>query len=151
MNEEVKQIRKIAKDCGFKEKNHIARQKIISFVNKNNTKIDIYYSKMTIGLTFVHPREGKKQVFKKNISLNKLKKIFNNPLLYSVECYETWVEGHMERVIRYNCAHMMLEEQYAEHKIEQYQKDLRLKQKQERDEIIQLQKELESYEARGGR
>lgn len=55
-----------------------AKNKMLSF-KKNDDRINVWYSKMTIGTCLMHPKKGKTQLFRKNVSLELLEKIFTNP------------------------------------------------------------------------
>lgn len=133
----LKKIRAIAKRAGYNEILHIDRQKIISFKKNDVERIDIYYSKMTVGFTFLHPEEGKKQVFKKNISLNQLKKIFSDPMLYSVKCYSSKYELNANLVYD-SYINMGCDGGYADYKRLQYKEDLSLEQKKEAERLNRL-------------
>ena len=65
---------------------------MISFVkviNGYSARINIYTTKMTVATCINHPKKGKTQLFRKNVSDSLLKKIFNNPRIHTHKGYRT--------------------------------------------------------------
>lgn len=69
----IAQIKKIAEDAGWEDE--IANQPNICMLSFSDTetRINIYYSKMTIGII----PKGKPAIYKYYVSMNRLEKIFN--------------------------------------------------------------------------
>jgi hypothetical protein len=61
---------------------------MISF-GKDGIRINIYYSTMTVETCIKHPKKGKTQLFRKNVSLSELDKIFKNPRQHTGKGYYT--------------------------------------------------------------
>jgi hypothetical protein len=79
-------IRMIAETNNFNEIDHQDRIGLISF-KKEGVRINVYYTKMTVGTCLSHPRQGKTQLFRKGVSMNCLDKIFKNPRLHTGKGY----------------------------------------------------------------
>lgn len=75
---EIEQIRFIAEKTGYKEVDLQLFNKMISF-KKGNTRINVYYSTMTVGTCLHHPKKGATQLFRRNVSFVLLEKLFANP------------------------------------------------------------------------
>ncbi len=54
---------------------------------KGNVRINIYVTKMTVATCLNHPKKGKTQMFRKNVSLELLDKIFKNPRVHTKKGY----------------------------------------------------------------
>ncbi len=55
---------------------------MLSFVkrkDKSTMRINVYYSKMTVATCIDHPKQGKTQLFRRNVTIEELEKIFENP------------------------------------------------------------------------
>jgi hypothetical protein len=52
--------------------------RMISF-KKKDVRVNVYYTKMTVGTCLKHPTKGKTQLFRKNISIKGMEEIFKNP------------------------------------------------------------------------
>jgi len=79
---EIEQIRFIAKNAEWDEIDLQENNKLISFV-KGSTRINIYYSTMTVGTCLTHPKLGKTQMFRRNVNMRTLEQIFINPRLHT--------------------------------------------------------------------
>ena len=87
-----KQLIKTASD--HKWKLHDIQESIgmISFVkiiSGDPARINIYTTKMTVATCINHPRKGKTQLFRKNVSSKLMKKIFENPRIHTHKGYRT--------------------------------------------------------------
>jgi hypothetical protein len=51
---------------------------MLSFV-KDDMRINIYTTKMTVATCLNHPKQGKTQMFRKNVTPQEMEKIFKNP------------------------------------------------------------------------
>ena len=79
---EIEQIRFMANKLGWEEIALQEPNKLISFA-KDDTRINIYYSTMTVGTCLNHPKLGKTQLFRRNVSMRLLEIIFNNPRVHT--------------------------------------------------------------------
>ena len=79
-------IRKVAKQAGWKEIDHQEYIKMLSFV-KGFSRINVYYSKMTVATCIDHPTKGRTQLFRKYVDDKLLKKIFHNPRIHTSNGY----------------------------------------------------------------
>jgi hypothetical protein len=73
-------------EIAFKPEN-----KLISFMKevepKKMARINIYYTTKTVGTCLDHPKKGKTQLFRKNVSIQQLEKIFANPRTHTDKGY----------------------------------------------------------------
>jgi len=51
-------------------------------------RINIYHTTMTVATAMNHPKKGKTQMFRKNVSVTLLRKIFNNPRIHTNKGYQ---------------------------------------------------------------
>ena len=75
---------------------------MISFKRKG-TRINIWYLKMTVGTALKHPIYGNTQLFRKNVSMNLMEKIFENPRVhtnkrYSFKCYKNYKNWKNDKI-----------------------------------------------------
>jgi hypothetical protein len=54
---------------------------------KGACMLDVWYTRMTVGTYLNHPKQGKTQLFKRNVSLKLLDKLFKNPRLHTRKGY----------------------------------------------------------------
>lgn len=59
---------------------------LLSF-KKDDVRINVYTTKMTVGTCLTHPKKGKTQLFRKNVDEELLEKIFENPRIHSGRGY----------------------------------------------------------------
>lgn len=50
-------------------------------------RINIYMSKMTVATCLDHPKKGKTQLFRRNVTFSELEKIFANPRVHTNKGY----------------------------------------------------------------
>lgn len=84
-------IRERARDRGWAEIDHQENIMMISFT-KNNARINVYYSKswrLTVATIINHPVVGRKQLFRKYITLHELDNILINPRIHTGKGYYT--------------------------------------------------------------
>ncbi len=65
---------------------------LVSFkklIDGNWARINVYLTKMTVGTYLTHPKKGKTQLFRKNVGLKLLGKIFKNPRIHTKKGYAT--------------------------------------------------------------
>ncbi|MCP4974610.1 MAG: hypothetical protein GY931_00485 [Maribacter sp.] len=60
---------------------------MISFT-KEGARINIYTTKMTVATCLNHPKQGKTQMYRKNVSNEELGKIFKNPRVHTGKGYK---------------------------------------------------------------
>jgi len=61
---------------------------MVSFL-KDSIRINVYYTKMTVATCLNHPKKGKTQLFRKNVTIEELKLIFENPRIHTKKGYYT--------------------------------------------------------------
>ena len=61
---------------------------MVSF-KRGDVRINIYLSKMTVATCLNHPKKGKTQLFRKNVSLSDMARIVNNPRVHTNKGYHT--------------------------------------------------------------
>lgn len=71
-------VQQIAQVCGYTEVYHNEMSRMISF-KKGSTRINVYYTTGTVGTCLNHPKHGKTQLFRRNVSVSTLRAIFENP------------------------------------------------------------------------
>ena len=88
----IKSIKKMANEHGWGFHDHQANIGLISFVKiiaGDPARINIYMTKMTVATCISHPKKGKTQLFRKNVSEKLLAKIFKNPRIHTHKGYRT--------------------------------------------------------------
>jgi hypothetical protein len=88
----LSKIQSIAISNGWKVIDHQQNIGMISFhkvFNGDYARINIYYTKMTVATCINHPKKGKTQLFRKNVNLKLLDKIFKNPRQHTGMGYYT--------------------------------------------------------------
>lgn len=83
----VERIRSLATEKGWTEIDYQERNKMISF-RKDGTRLNVYYTTMTVGTCLNHPKKGKTQLFRKNVSEELLTKIMDNPRVHTQQGYQ---------------------------------------------------------------
>lgn len=102
----IEKIRQIAKNNSWREIDHQENIYMISFHKvldestvlekffrkyKEGTqcRINIYYTKMTVATALTHPKKGRTQLFRKNVTDDVLNKIFQDPRTHTRSGYYT--------------------------------------------------------------
>jgi len=76
-------IKDIAKKYEYIEIDHQENIYMISF-KKNDIRINVYYSKMTIATCINHPKKGKTQLFRRGVwDIKLVENIFKNPRVHT--------------------------------------------------------------------
>jgi hypothetical protein len=83
----LNQVRRLAEENGYKESKLNTESRVIVF-QKGSTKINVYYTTGTVATCLNHPRQGKTQMFRRNISLNDLENIFHYPRVHTGVGYQ---------------------------------------------------------------
>ena len=60
---------------------------LLSF-EKDKMRINVYITKMTVGVCLNHPKQGKTQLYRKNVSMKLLNTIFENPRVHTGKGYK---------------------------------------------------------------
>jgi hypothetical protein len=80
----VDQVRGVATETSFKEVDHNNESCVISFRSDGDaTRINVYYTTGTIGTCLNHPRKGKTQLFRRNVTIELLEQIFMDPRVHT--------------------------------------------------------------------
>jgi hypothetical protein len=87
MNLPLDEIEKIALEFKWDFLEHQKNIKMVSFV-KRDMRINIYISTGTVATCLNHPKQGKTQMFRRNVDLTLLQKIFENPRIHSNKGYQ---------------------------------------------------------------
>lgn len=82
MNLEFTAIKHLAKSKGWELLDHQDNIYLASFI-KNKVRLNIYYSRGTVATALNHPKKGRTQLFRKNVSWQLLKKIMENPRVHT--------------------------------------------------------------------
>lgn len=82
----IEQVRNIAKKHAYKEISLNEVSRVISF-RKESVRINVYYTTGTVGTCMNHPIKGKTQLFRRNVTLNELDKLFANPRSHTGKGY----------------------------------------------------------------
>ena len=76
--------RLIARQRGYKETYHNEASKVVSFCDAQRTvRVNVYYTTRTVGTSLSHPRQGKTQLFRRNVSNEELRRIFDDPRVHT--------------------------------------------------------------------
>lgn len=91
----ISAVRKLAKECGLEEICLNEASRVISFrrvsssnkrsISDNATpaRYNVYYSTGTVSTSLDHPRQGKTQLFRRNVDMDLLREIFLNPRIHT--------------------------------------------------------------------
>ena len=84
-------IRSIANKHGYEELSHSEDSRVVSFRGgpAKSTRINVYYTTGTVGTCLNHPKRGKTQLFRRDMSLDNLENIFENPRVHTGGGYYT--------------------------------------------------------------
>lgn len=80
-------VRSIAQHHDYTEIKHNETSKVVIF-QKEDIKINVYYTTGTVGTCLNHPRQGKTQLFRRGVSLDTLEDIFVNPRIHTGRGYQ---------------------------------------------------------------
>lgn len=80
------EVRAVAEQFGYTEigRNEISR--VVSFC-KESVRINVYYTTRTVGTCLNHPARGKTQLFRREVSMDQLAQIFDNPRSHTGKRY----------------------------------------------------------------
>ena len=74
----LKEVQAIAESLGWAQLDHQPNIKLVSFTNGPD-RINVYYSQMTVTTIINHPKQGRNSLYRKGVTFDTLKKIFQNP------------------------------------------------------------------------
>lgn len=81
-------IRQIADKHEWQEIDHQQNIYMVSF-KREKTRLNVYYSTMTVATALDHPKHGKSQLYRRNITPDELEKIMEWPRVHSGRGYFT--------------------------------------------------------------
>lgn len=84
---EIKAIKTLAKKYDWEFLTFQEDIFMLSFI-KESMRINIYTTKMTVGTCLTHPKQGKTQMFRRNVTDKELEKIFKNPRHHTNKGYQ---------------------------------------------------------------
>lgn len=58
-------------------------------INEGTARVNVYLSKMTVATALNHPKQGKTQLYRRNVDAKLLNKIFINPRVHTNCGYKT--------------------------------------------------------------
>ena len=93
MNSIITAIRKRAIEKDWVEIDHQENIKMLSFTN-GPSRINVYYSKMTVATVVNHPKLGRQTLYRRNVNFKQLAQLFENPRAHSAE---TGLHGYHKR------------------------------------------------------
>eukprot|EP00978_Attheya_sp_CCMP212_P031231 scaffold117391_cov55-Attheya_sp.AAC.1 len=79
----IKEVRRLARECGLKEVQFNETSRVVAFLSEDDTRFNVYYTTGTVATYLFHPRQGKAQLFRRNVSLTMLKEIFETPRIHT--------------------------------------------------------------------
>ncbi len=83
-------VKNLAREEKLKLISFSEKSRVISFRKSvGNVRINVYWTTGTVGTCLDHPRQGKTQLFRRNVDLPTLREIFQNPRLHTGSGYHT--------------------------------------------------------------
>lgn len=86
VNSWVVKMVKMGKDNGWKPIDWQGNLGMLSMW-KDDMRLNIYTTTMTVGTCLNHPKKGKTQLFRKNVSMDELEEIYKNPRVHTNKGY----------------------------------------------------------------
>ena len=88
----LERVRKLAREEGLTEVYFNEDSRVVSFVKQyvngeDSARINVYWTTGTVGTCLNHPRQGRTQLFRRNMDLKSLAQIFRNPRIHTGEGY----------------------------------------------------------------
>ena len=80
-------VRRTARDEGYREIFYNENSRVISF-QRGDVRINVYYTTGTVGTCIDHPRQGKTQLFRRDVDSSLLRTLFNNPRTHTDRGYQ---------------------------------------------------------------
>lgn len=91
-SQRIEQIQLLGKVYGWVQIQHDLNSEMLGFTRKGK-RINVWYTKMTVGTALEHPFKGKTQLFRKNVSMRQMEFLFNNPQTHTGKGYYTREQG----------------------------------------------------------
>ncbi len=83
----LKEIQRLAKIYCWEEVEWQENISMLSFV-KQGARINVYVTRMTVATCINHPQKGRTQLFRKQVDVNLMAKIFRNPRVHTKRGYQ---------------------------------------------------------------
>eukprot|EP00934_Nitzschia_sp_Nitz4_P008103 Nitzschia sp. Nitz4//scaffold159_size51929//50516//51733//NITZ4_006889-RA/size51929-processed-gene-0.23-mRNA-1//-1//CDS//3329537604//8093//frame0 len=89
----VEQVKSVAYQEGYFQIGHNVQSRVISFGQEDYSgrmlvRVNVYYTTGTVGTCLRHPRQGKTQLFRRNVDPNLLRRIFEDPRVHTDMGYQ---------------------------------------------------------------
>jgi hypothetical protein len=88
----IEKIKKIATKHEWEFLAHQEENKMISFIS-NGQRINVYYSTGTVATCLNHPKKGKTQMFRRNVSIKQLETLFEKPRTHTTKGYRKKIDA----------------------------------------------------------
>ena len=75
------ETRVLAARAGLKELSVNEESRVVIFADDKGVRFNVYYTTGTVGTCLDHPRQGKTQLFRRNVNLALLRQLFQEPSL----------------------------------------------------------------------
>lgn len=87
----LEKVQQLASSLGWRQQD---LQDVICFVSfsKEDMQLNVYYSTGTVSTAIKHPKKGRTQLFRRNVSFSQLEELFKNPRLHTGKGYYTRYE-----------------------------------------------------------
>ena len=82
----VRELVRLGSMYGWGRPEHQPENVMLSLF-KEDMRINIYYTTMTVATCLNHPTKGKTQLFRRNVNSRQLVKIFENPRVHTFKGY----------------------------------------------------------------
>jgi len=83
---DLDEVRAIAEQYSYTEIDWNRTSRVISF-RKESVRINVYYTTRTVGTCLNHPARGKTQLFRREVPMDQLEQIFENPRSHTGKGY----------------------------------------------------------------
>ena len=86
MERRTEEIKLLARVYGWREIRTDPVELMVSFSRKG-VRLNVWWTRMTVGTALMHPKIGTTQLFRRNVSMETLEKIFENPRVHTGKGY----------------------------------------------------------------
>eukprot|EP00392_Amoebophrya_sp_AT5.2_P007506 g7521.t1 len=76
-------VRKAAREERLAEVQHNTTSRVIAFKTASGDRINVWYTTGTVGTYLEHPRQGRTQLFRRNVDTSLLREIFRKPRVHT--------------------------------------------------------------------
>jgi hypothetical protein len=85
MSLDLSEVRRAAREERLGEVYHNEQSRVVSFVfaGEEAVRVNVYWTTGTVGTCLDHPRQGKTQLFRRNVSMQQLRQIFGHPRVHT--------------------------------------------------------------------